>query len=333
MDIHYSYQDIFLKPSYSPFESRNEISTGVSLGDRSFRLPVIPANMKCVIDHKIAENLSENGYFYIMHRFGYNLDFVREANERNWKTISISVGVKAEDVTFLHNCHIKNYRIDFITIDVAHGHSKLVKKMIEKIKEIYPKVYLIVGNVATRGAVLDLAEWGADCVKVGIAQGNACTTYGKTGFGIPMFSCIKECVRLEFSQRRKTVGGCPHHIPIIADGGVRTNGDLAISLAAGATIVMAGGIFAACIDSPADNIMNTTSNKINPEITHKRYYGSASIYNKNSSHHIEGTVINIPCNGMRYSEKLIEIAEDLQSAVSYAGGDLSTSLWGVRYSR
>ena len=269
--------------------------------------------MKSVIDMDLARWMSENGYFYIMHRFDRNLgDDVGLANSEDWQTISFSTGAKIKDKIQVMNIgKSPNIRVDFLTIDIAHGHSERMKGMISHIKKWLPDTKIIAGNVCTGTAVRDLYGWGADAVKVGIGQGSPCTTKYKTGFTMPMFSCVKLCSNLE--------GACwedePHGpIPIIADGGVKHNGDIAKALVAGATMVMAGGMFAACTDSPA------VSSTINGA-SHKAYFGSASSENKGHDNNIEGKLTNIPCSDMTLKEKLTEITQDLQSSISYGGGN------------
>jgi GMP reductase len=140
-----------------------------------------------------------------------------------------------------------------------------------------------------------------------------------------MFTCIQECA----SVARK---------PIIADGGIRTNGDFAKAIVAGGTMVMAGSIFAACIDSPAETvyreiITNELSNRGTGKIIvkpYKVYYGSASVKNKGTNVHVEGRAVELECNKMMYAEKLHEITESLQSSISYAGGDFSEVEYGIR---
>lgn len=355
MEPYYSYQDVFLKPRYSPYHSRSNADTSISFGPRCFKIPVVPANMVCAIDTNLARWMSANDYFYIMHRFNVdhshpvnqdNMAFVKLANEENWKTVSISIGVQEEDKEFLKLIAANKLRVDYITVDIAHAHSVRMKEMLEFIKTVEFKAmyyrcdvstdkifsawsagpvsyhpFIIAGNVATPEAVIDLETWGADSVKVGIAQGGACTTFGMTGFGIPMFTCIQEC-----SQVAKK--------PVIADGGIRTDGDFAKALVAGGTVVMAGSVFAACEDSPAESVRRFDGDHYkHDEITHKIYYGSASEYNKRTKHHVEGTKLELACNGMTYAEKLQEVTEALQSSTSYAGGALSSAHWGVRFSR
>jgi GMP reductase len=324
-----SYQDVFLKPQYSKYHSRSEADVSVQLGPKKFKLPVTPANMKCTIDTKLAKWMSENDYFYVMHRFNANhydtpntdnINFIEKANEENWKNISISLGVKQEDMDLVEHCIKKNLRVDYITIDIAHAHSIRMKEMLSYILRMYrseicsiEKPFIIAGNVATPAAVVDLENWGADAVKVGIAQGDACTTYGQTGFGLPMFSCMLECS----AAARK---------PLIADGGIRMNGDVAKAIRSGGNMVMVGSVFAACINSPAETVKDSSGTK-----TYKQYFGSASAINKGANVHVEGRLVSLECNGFTYEQKLKEMTESLQSSMSYAGGDIRLADWGVIY--
>jgi len=339
MEKSLAYSDVYLIPQYSHVHSRGEISTSVTFGPRTFKSPVIPANMKCCIDSKLAAWMSKNDFFYIMHRFGDTVEtkyddmykFVVKANDQNWKTISISVGVQLEDRRFLLDCINAELEIDYITLDIAHADSIQAKEMLTWIKshEFYNiDPFIIAGNVATPEAVANLTDWGADAVKVGIAQGSGCSSYGKTGFGVPQFSSVVECANVA-------------KVPIIADGGIKTNGDFAKAIRAGGTMVMAGSLFAACIDSPAENIFADRTVYSGPAgvyenldgITHKIYFGSASSTNKGNRHHVEGITVRLPVDLMTYEEKLNEIIEDLQSACSYAGGSmakLTTVPYGIR---
>ena len=304
------YQDVVLVPNLSVLKSRGEASTTAKLGSKLFDLPVVPANMRAVISENHAKWLSENNYFYIMHRFDVDpLLFCEEA--RDWPIVSISIGVQDKDKDLVNLLSSKALRVDYITVDIAHGHSVLMKDMIEHIKSKLPETFIIAGNVATTQAVQDLEEWGADCIKVGIGQGHVCTTKDKTGFTRPMFSSVLECA---MSTK----------LPIIADGGVSCNGDIAKALVAGANFVMVGSMFSQCMNSP-------TASVINDGRVYKQYFGSASAHNKKDKKHIEGVMKELPSNNMSYEEKVCEIKEDLQSAVSYAGGTHISSLKNVKW--
>ena len=328
------YSDVVLVPKLSTIESRGNVDVSCKFGNQLFNLPVVPANMKTVIDENLAKSLSDAGFFYVMHRFGIsNYEFVKKANKQNLKCISISVGVKQTDIDTLQKIVEDNLRVDYITIDIAHGHSTLMQNTIQQIRRLFGnKTFIIAGNVATSDAVKEITDWGADAIKVGIGQGSPCTTKDKTGFTMPMFSCMLECAK-------------DADIPLIADGGVKCNGDITKALCAGADMVMVGGMFAECVDSPAENITKTlqtgffTSEPFRPtkyspeykDVCYKRYYGSASQFNKGHSKNIEGVLREVPCNELTYLEKMSEIIMDLQSSVSYSGGKNIKSLLCVEY--
>ena len=315
MDKKLYYDDIALVPNYSAATSRSELDVSAYIIDRTINLPVIPANMKCVIDEKIAHFLSQNDHFYIMHRFDLdNYEFVRRCNQEQWKLISISVGVKKTDMDQLTRIAYNNYRVDFITIDIAHGHSLLMHNMIKFINDLFPNTIIIAGNICTAHGYADLVDWGADIVKVGVGPGAACTTKLKTGFTYPMFSCV-----LEIDTYKQEHG---YSAPIIADGGIAHNGDIAKAMVAGADYVMCGKLFSECVDSPAPFINGQ-----------KHYFGSASEHNKGHSKNIEGKLLQLNQNGMTIADKLEEIKQDLQSSVSYAGLSSAKDLWPTQWVR
>jgi GMP reductase len=321
------YSDVCLVPKFSACASRRDCNTRVTFPGTNdiFRLPVMPANMRSVIDRKIAKWMSDNSYFYSMHRFKEDVyNFVECANKESWKTISISVGVKDQDIELIRKISSAGLRVDYLTVDIAHGHSERMKRMLYTIRQkasfcVLGNCSVIAGNVSTQGAVRDLYSWGANVIKIGIGQGSPCTTKDKTGFTLPMFSCVLDCggIYKNCSEEGK--------IPIIADGGIKHTGDIAKAIRAGAFMTMAGGIFAECKDSPAE----TTTSKDGKKL--KAYFGSASIQNKIFNKNIEGVQVNLNESNVTYKKKLEEIEQDLQSAISYAGGGDLSSLKTVSY--
>jgi GMP reductase len=302
------YKNVALVPRHSSLESRSDADTRINFLGHTFNLPIVPSNMKDVIDPDIAKQLAKSGYFYIFHRWfsgpenmrentGGVKEFIREMNELNLLT-SISIGVGSWWEGVIEYISANSLKVDFITIDVAHADHENVKPIISKIKLFLPKTKLIVGNVATAEGCEYLANLGVNAVKVGIGGGRICTTKNKTGFTVPMFSCILHCAPV--CQK--------YNIPLIADGGVEEFGDIAKALVAGADMVMAGGIFAECIDSPAQIIDGK-----------KQYRGSTSFEMKGSNNHIEGKKLEI-IHSVKYEERLEEIKQALQSSISYAGG-------------
>ena len=179
----FDYDNILLLPRKCRVESRSECDTSVELGGRSFRIPAVPANMKTVVDERICTWLAQNGYFYVMHRFDLdNVQFVKDMHAKDCFA-SISLGVKQPDYETVDRFVAEGITPEYITIDIAHGHSDNVKNMIQYLKAKLPKAFVIAGNVGTPEAVIDLENWGADATKVGIGPGKVCITKLKTGFG------------------------------------------------------------------------------------------------------------------------------------------------------
>ncbi len=311
MDI-FDYDNILLLPRKCRVESRSECDTSIELGSQRFRLPVVPANMKTVVDESICAWMAKNGYFYVMHRFDLdNVQFVERMKSQGLYA-SISLGVKPADYATVDKLLQRQLVPEFITIDIAHGHADSVKNMITYIKQKMPSAFVIAGNVATPEAVIDLENWGADATKVGIGPGKVCITKLKTGFGTGgwQLSALKWCARVATK-------------PIIADGGIREHGDIAKSIRFGATMVMIGSLLAGHEESPGQTV------EVDGKL-YKEYYGSASDFNKGEYKHVEGKRILEPVKG-KLADTLIEMEQDLQSSISYAGGKKLMDIRKVNY--
>lgn len=308
----FDYDNILLLPRKCVVESRSECNASVELGRRTFRLPVVPANMKTVLDEKICKFLAQHGYFYVMHRFDIdNLAFTK-AMQSQGLFASISLGVKQPDYAIVDRFVAEDICPEYITIDIAHGHADSVKNMIQYLKAKLPEAFVIAGNVATPEAVIDLENWGADATKVGVGPGKVCITKLKTGFGTGgwQLSALKWCARVATK-------------PIIADGGIRSHGDIAKSIRFGATMVMIGSLFAGHEESPGQTV------EMDGELF-KEYYGSASDFNKGEYKHVEGKRILEPIKG-KLQNTLIEMEQDVQSSISYAGGNKLMDIRKVNY--
>ncbi|MEK3952689.1 MULTISPECIES: GMP reductase [Psychrobacillus] len=313
MENVFDYEDIQLIPAKCVVNSRSECDTTVTLGGHTFKLPVVPANMQTIIDENIANYLAENGYFYIMHRFEpqKRIAFIKSMQSRSL-IASISVGVKEEEYTFVEQLAEENLVPEFITIDIAHGHSNAVINMIKHLKKHLPNSFVIAGNVGTPEAVRELENAGADATKVGIGPGKVCITKIKTGFGTGgwQLAALRWCAKAASK-------------PIIADGGIRTHGDIAKSVRFGASMVMIGSLFAGHEESPGVTVEKDGKQ-------YKEYFGSASEFQKGEKKNVEGKKMFVEYKGP-LEDTLREMEQDLQSSISYSGGNKLESIRNVDY--
>lgn len=172
------------------------------------------------------------------------IKFPNSATDENGRLLcGAAVGV-TEDMMERVDALVSAY-VDVIVIDTAHGHSRGVLTAISSVKEKYPELQVIAGNVATAEATRALIEAGVDCVKVGIGPGSICTTRVVAGVGVPQISAIMDC----YEEAKK------HNTPIIADGGIKYSGDLVKAIAAGGSVVMLGSLLAGTKESPGETIL------------------------------------------------------------------------------
>lgn len=170
----FDFDDITMIPKMGIVDSRDEISTSVKFGKYTFQMPVIPANMTSVINFELAEQLARHNYFYVMHRFNVDtIKFLKDFKSKGLIT-SISLGVKDDAYLLIEKMLEFNLIPDYITIDIAHGHSIKMQHMLHYLKINMPDTFVIAGNVCTTQAIFDLEQWGADAIKVGIGPGHAC---------------------------------------------------------------------------------------------------------------------------------------------------------------
>ena len=309
----FDFEDVQMIPNKSIVQSRSECDTSIKFGPREFKIPVVPANMQTVMNEELAVWFAENDYFYIMHRFDEEgrIPFVKMMHEKGLFA-SISVGIKDYEYDFVRQLAEEKIVPEYITIDVAHGHSEYVIDMIRFVKEYLPETFLIAGNVGTPEAVRELENAGADATKVGVGPGRVCITKLKTGFGTGgwQLAAVRACAKAATK-------------PIIADGGIRHNGDIAKAVRFGASMLMIGSLFAAHEESPGK------SREIDGKMF-KEYFGSASEHQKGEHKNVEGKIEMIRARG-KLIDTLVEMQQDLQSAISYAGGNKLEAIRHVDY--
>jgi IMP dehydrogenase len=245
-------------------------------------------------------------------------------DDRGRLRVGAAIGVRVEDVERAESC--VEAGVDVLVVDIAHGHSEHVIQMVRKLKQRFPGVAVIAGNVATAQGVRDLAESGADAVKVGVGSGSICTTRIVTGFGVPQLTAISDCAS----------AGKALNVPIIADGGIRNSGDMTKALAAGASTVMVGGLLAGTDESPgAPVIRNDRRYKIVRGMASltanidRRAMDQGELEIEEWGEVVpEGVEAIVPYKGA-VADLLYQFVGGLRSGLSYAGARSIDELWQV----
>lgn len=292
-----TFDDVLLVPNYGN-ESRNDGSVETALGTYRYAIPIISTNMDTVTGVDMAVAMAHLHGLGILHRF-----MSIEENVSAFQTVrkqfshaaqSVGVSVGGSEMVRAEALYAAGARI--FCVDVAHAHRKQVGKMIKYLKDTFSGVYIIAGNVATYGGADYLASKGADAVKVGVGSGSVCTTREVTGFGVPQLTAIMDCARIDQ--------------PIIADGGIRKSGDIVKALAAGATMVMLGGMLAGTDE--ACGYPGTYRGMASTE-AREDYFGAKSGWSA-----AEGITIHVKPKGP-VAAVIKEIVEGIQSGLSYCG--------------
>ncbi|RME74254.1 MAG: IMP dehydrogenase [Chloroflexi bacterium] len=159
--------------------------------------------------------------------------------------VGAAIGVKPQDMARAEA--LLEAGADLLVVDIAHGHADHCIQMVKDLRRAFPEAQIVAGNVASREGARDLAEAGVDAVKVGVGPGSICTTRIVTGFGVPQLTAIMNSVQ--------GIADTGRRVPVIADGGIKTSGDMVKALAAGASTVMIGGLFAGCEEAPGATVI------------------------------------------------------------------------------
>ena len=299
-DEAHSFGDVLLEPQKSDISSRSEIDLSVQLGGKKYNLPIMSSPMDTVTESTMSAVMSEIGGLGIVHRYCS----IQE------QCAMISVGSKAAAIGVSEDMMPRAKALHEIgttvfCIDVAHGHHTLVEKALKSLREEFGnQVTLIAGNVATGEGYEDLSSWGADAVRVGIGGGSICSTRIQTGHGIPTFQSILYCASGEGEAK------------IIADGGLRTAGDIVKAYAAGADFVMLGSMLAGTDEAPGDTFQGKSGKK------YKVYRGMASKEAqfdwRGEARSLEGISTTIPYKGSVVNI-LKDLEQNIRSGLSYSG--------------
>lgn len=254
MKTYYTFNDVFLLPQFSDCESRSLLDTSTKIGSIDLDVPIISANMDTVTGPEMAVAMSQSGAVGALHRFNSTVEAVEEYKKvvDAGHDCFVSIGVGNDSLQ--RAIALKKAGANNFIIDIAHGHSSMMRHTLKVVRNTLghsSDTYIVAGNVATPEAVRDLARWGADCIKVGIGGGSCCSTRVITGHGVPMFTCLVECCEEADIQGVK----------VIADGGIRTSGDIVKSFAAGADYVMVGSAVAGSDETPGE-IIETDAGRV-----------------------------------------------------------------------
>ncbi len=323
-----TYDDIQLVPAYSEIETRKSIKLQTLVTKRyGLNTPLVASPMDTVCGLDMAYKMMLMGGVGCIHRFMSIEEQFNIVKNLKYKIYGDGFGGPFEDWGIMYDdwhSEIKQVPImaavgangdylerakslieagaNIILIDVAHGHHQNVKVAIQNIKSLNSEVDVIAGNIATAEAAMDLQSWGADGLRVGVGGGSLCTTRIKTGFGVPNVTCLEEIISVS-------------KVPVIADGGIRTSGDISKALALGASSVMLGSLLAGTDEAPGQIIQKQNG-------LYKRYRGAASLETKvthgQEARNVEGESTIIPYKGgVKYI--ITELLDGVRSSLSYAG--------------
>lgn len=311
----FTYDDVLLVPRYSEVVSRKDVSTSVSLCGIDLDVPIISANMDTITGVKMAIAIYKAGGLGILHRYQSVEDSVFGASVLADSGVPpvLSIGVNAPGVRSSnveeHDRALRDIVEKYvcsgavaICLDVAHAHSGRVLDTLYYLKGHFESLPFIVGNVATPDGAISLASNGADCVKVGVGPGSVCSTRTVTGHGYPQLSAV-------WNIRTALNENLDYRVDIIADGGLKTYGDVVKALAAGADAVMSGFLFAGADEVPVPGV----------------YRGMASAEARGSFGGVdvgeytpEGTSVSVVNRGP-VSKIVSNIRNSIRSGCSYSG--------------
>lgn len=313
----FSFDDVLLCPQLSSLGSRSEVDISSKIADRRVLTPIVSSPMDTITDGSMARFMWEHGGFGIVHRY---LSISDQYAEVKWAKemgarLGASIGINGDTPERAEA--LVEAGADLLVLDIAHGHSL---KAIATAKLMQEKFGVPVssGNIATGKAARDYFNEGITTLRVGIGPGASCSTRVVAGVGVPQLSAILE-IKNELRNEDVT---------IIADGGIKNSGDIVKALAAGADIVMVGGLFAGYDETAGDKIY--IQNDDNSMKTFKRFRGMASSdaleARGKQSFVEEGKAFMVPVK-YELGNYLKELHEAIQTGLAYLGAKTIPELW------
>lgn len=318
-----TFDDVLLVPAYSevlPREVsiRTRFTKGIDLD-----IPIASSAMDTVTEAPMAIEIARQGGIGVIHKnmtIAAQAEQVAQVHSQNFK---VAAGVGITPDALLRVDELVRAGVDAVVLDSAHGHSNGVISKLREIKDAYPSLQVVAGNVATAEATRDLIEAGADAVKVGIGPGSICTTRIVAGVGMPQLTAVWECAQAALQ----------YGIPIIADGGIRYSGDIVKALAAGADCVMCGSLFAGADEAPGES-----------DGQYKSYRGMGSLdameagskdrYFQSGAKKLvpEGVVARVECAGP-VADIVFQLLGGLRSGMGYCGARDIIALRNAKFVR
>ncbi len=312
----YSFDDVLLVPKHSEIASRKDVDLSTQLGSLRLELPLLSANMDTVTEFEMAFAMARHsGGAGILHRFApieEQISWVAQCGSNcvpailavgldRKETMKVLAGTVAEDTL--------NFGLTAVCVDVAHGDHSRVIDIVKLIRNTYPTLDIIAGNVVTNTAAGSLVQAGANIIKVGIGPGSVCSTRIVSGHGYPQLSAIIEV--------RKFINACNTPIQLIADGGIRYPGDIVKALAAGADAVMLGSLLAGTDEAAGERIIEHGQ-------AYKTFRGMASREAQkqrgDKTPRVEGVSAKVPYRGP-VRDTLDNLEAGIRSGFSYSGAN------------
>lgn len=322
-----TYDDVLLVPQYSDIESRKEVDISGQLSKLDkLELPIFASPMDTVCAANMGVAMTFHGGMGIIHRYMdiqsqvSSVDQVFKSSIQNQYLdkhptlrgkdhillLGVAVGATGDYLERAQACVKAGATL--VCIDVAHGHHVHVRRAIENLKKSLPgDIQLMAGNVATKQGFDDLADWGAEIIRCNIGGGSICTTRVETGHGVPGLETVIDCSRSHHAQSG--------NVKIVADGGIKSAGDIVKAMAAGADFVMLGSLLAGHDEAPGKLFQTTDGSR-------KEYRGMASVEAQLAAGRkpasLEGIVSSVPSRGPVH-DTLEYLENNIRSGFSYTG--------------